>query len=86
MSRERPGPRDRVRGAVAAGCFGAVVTGPQELFGSGVGRGFLLALSVGAVTGSAVGFAFPSVLRRGRREPPTLPPPPIPPPPPERRT
>ncbi|MEV3971100.1 hypothetical protein AB0K68_23580 [Streptomyces sp. NPDC050698] len=81
------GLRARLRGAVAAGCFGAVMAGPQELFDSGVGWDFLMALSVGAVTGSAVGFAFPSVLRRDRGARPDLPPPPHPPPPPpERRT
>lgn len=87
MSRDGAGLRTRLRGAVTAGCFGAVVAGPQELLDSGVGRDFLPALSAGAVTGSVVGFVFPSVLRRGRREPPALPPPPHPPPPPpERRT
>ncbi|MEU6682572.1 hypothetical protein [Streptomyces sp. NPDC046832] len=85
MSGDGGGLRTRLRGAVAGGCFGAVVAGPQELLDSGVGREILLALVVGAVAGSAVGFAFPSVLRRGRPEPPTLPPPPHPPPPPPER-
>ncbi|MEU2536469.1 hypothetical protein [Streptomyces iakyrus] len=86
MSRHRTGLRDRLRGAGAAGFFGAVVAGPQQLFDSGVGWDFLLAMAVGAVAGGAVGFAFPSVLTRRRRERPTAPPPPHPPaPPPERR-
>ncbi|MER5831830.1 hypothetical protein ABT116_13565 [Streptomyces sp. NPDC002130] len=74
--------RDRARGAGAAGLFGAVVAGPQQLFDSGVGWGFLLAMAVGAVVGGAVGFVFPSVLHPDRRERPTAPPPPHPPPPP----
>ncbi|MFF9031310.1 hypothetical protein [Streptomyces iakyrus] len=82
MSGNRAGLRDRLRGAGAAGFFGAVVAGPQELFDSGVGWDFLLAMAVGAVAGLAVGFAFPSVLRRDRRERPPVPPPPHPPPPP----
>ncbi|MEU0898387.1 hypothetical protein [Streptomyces massasporeus] len=82
MSRNGTGVRDRLRGAGAAGFFGAVVAGPQHLLGSGVGRDFLLALSVGAVVGGAVGFALSSVLPRGRREGPAGPPPPHPPPPP----
>jgi drug/metabolite transporter (DMT)-like permease len=85
MNRHRTGLRDRLRGAGAAGFFGAVVAGPQELLGSGAGGDFLLALSVGAATGAAVGFAFPSVLTRRRRERPTVPPPPHPPPPPPER-
>lgn len=85
MSRDRTGLRARLRGAVAAGCFAAVVAGPQELFDSGVGWDFLLASAVGAVAGGAVGFAFPSVLRRRRRERPAVPPPPYPPPPPPER-
>ncbi|MFD8232710.1 hypothetical protein ACFV20_12595 [Streptomyces sp. NPDC059696] len=94
MSGNGPTLRTRLRGAVPAGCFGALVAGPQELLDSGIGWDVLLALAVGAAAGSAVGFAFPSVLRRGHREPPALPPPPHPPapppphppsPPPERR-
>ncbi|PTH89189.1 hypothetical protein C9J60_10350 [Streptomyces sp. A244] len=86
MSRHRTGLRDRLRGTCAAGFFGAVVAGPQQLFDSEVGWDFLLAMAVGAVAGGAVGFVFPSVLTRRRRERPTVPPPPHPPvPPPERR-
>jgi hypothetical protein len=86
MSRNRPGLRDRRRGAWAAGLFGAVVAGPQGLLDSGVGGDFLLASAVGAAAGGAVGFAFPAVLPCRRRERPAVPPPPYPPPPsPERR-
>ncbi|MFJ3618465.1 hypothetical protein ACIPSH_09960 [Streptomyces iakyrus] len=85
MSGNRADPRDRLRGAGAAGFFGAVVAGPQQLFGSGADWDFLLAMAVGAVAGGAVGFAFPSVLRRDRRERPPVPPPPHPPPPPPER-
>ncbi|MEU0172829.1 hypothetical protein ABZ178_05685 [Streptomyces massasporeus] len=82
MSKNGTGLRDRLRGAGAAGFFGAVVAGPQQLLDAGVGWGFLLALAVGAAAGGAVGFAFPSALPRGRRERPSGPPPPHPPPPP----
>ncbi|MEU3886274.1 hypothetical protein [Streptomyces sp. NPDC029041] len=85
MSGGGAGPHTRLRGAVAAGCFGAVVAGPQQLLGSGAWWDVALALAVGAVAGSAVGFAFPSALGRRRREPPVLPPPPHPPPPPPER-
>ncbi|MFF8934095.1 hypothetical protein ACF08O_04985 [Streptomyces paradoxus] len=85
MSGNRAGLRDRLRGAGATGLFGAVTAGPQELFDSGAGWDVLLAMAVGAVAGGAVGFAFPSVLRRGRRERPPVPPPHPPPPPPEPR-
>ncbi|MGW0989351.1 hypothetical protein ACWD46_24550 [Streptomyces sp. NPDC002486] len=79
------GLHTRLRGAVAAGCSGAVVAGPRELLDSGSGRDFLPSLMAGAVAGSAVGFASPSARRRGRREPPALPSPPHPPPPPPER-
>ncbi|WP_309093938.1 hypothetical protein [Streptomyces sp.] len=81
------GSLDRRRGARAAGVFGAVVAGPQELLDSGVGWDFLLSAAVGAAAGAVVGLAFPSVLSRRRRERPAVPPPPHPPPPPpEQRT
>ncbi|MDG9714279.1 hypothetical protein [Streptomyces sp. DH10] len=88
MSRKGPGLRDRWRGAFAAGLFGCVVAGPQELFDSGISWDFPLAMLVGGAAGGAVGFVFPYALsRRRRREPPSAPPPPYPPPPPpERRT
>ncbi|WP_208637141.1 hypothetical protein, partial [Streptomyces swartbergensis] len=79
MSRNGPGLRDRWRGALAAGPFGCVVAGPQQLFDSGIGWDFPLAMLVGAVAGGAVGFAFPYALTRRRREPPAAPPPPYPP-------
>ncbi|MFD5336063.1 hypothetical protein [Streptomyces hawaiiensis] len=85
MSGNRADLRDRRRGAGAAGLFGAVVAGPQQLFDSGIGWDFLLAMAVGALAGGAVGFAFPSVLPRRRRERPAVPPPPYPPPPPPER-
>lgn len=36
MSGNGPGLRDRWRGALAAGLFGCVVAGPQQLFDSGI--------------------------------------------------
>ncbi|GAP50021.1 magnesium transporter [Streptomyces azureus] len=84
-----PGLRDRWRGAFAAGLFGCVVAGPQELLDSGIGWDLPLTMLVGAAAGGAVGFVFPYALSRRRRQPPSAPPPPCPPPPPpppERRT
>ncbi|MEV5355611.1 hypothetical protein ACIPM2_02325 [Streptomyces sp. NPDC086081] len=87
--RRGTGLRERRRGAGAAGVFGAVVAGPQQVLDSGVGWDFLLGSAVGGAAGAVVGFAFPSVLLRRRRGRPPVPPPPPPyppPPPPERRT
>ncbi|CAL9462171.1 hypothetical protein SUDANB108_02671 [Streptomyces sp. enrichment culture] len=78
----RAGRGDRRRGACAAGAFGAVVAGPQQLFDSGVGWDVPLGMLVGAAAGGVFGFAFPTVLSRRRRERPGVPPPPHPPGPP----
>ncbi|MEV4042219.1 hypothetical protein RKD32_007388 [Streptomyces sp. SAI-195] len=56
MSRERSSLYRRVRGALALGAFGALITGPMEFFDSGSGQDVALALLVGATAGVIVGF------------------------------